>query len=222
MAIKPAEEGFFTTSGALKQDSVAGRRAASSTAAGNNSTDQAVIDKAASATAGGIAQAAVVKISGRMGVGNTGFDSGVSSMVEQAISLGKQAQSDRKNQAAASASSNTQSATKVDGGSYQNQILYGSTGQPSASAPAAPAAPSTPSDPAGEQGTPRKAIGGRYQNELIDAENKRRAKEKEAAAASTSGNGNSQQAQAASPANGSASNAQAAPSAPKASTDTTA
>lgn len=87
MAIKAPEQGFFTTDGALKADSLTSsgwQAAAKTTASGTNSGS--VAEQAASTTASAITDAAVVRVSTQMNVGKTGFDTGVSDMVGEAVS----------------------------------------------------------------------------------------------------------------------------------------
>jgi hypothetical protein len=126
MASSISDQGFFTSGGVLRSESPATN---SDTTAQTQTSDQTtdIADQVASDTVSAITEAAVVKISNQMNVAGTGFDSGVSDMVGQAVTsaLGKLSEAQQ-------ATSALQTTPLAVGGTYQNEILYGTkTTQPS-------------------------------------------------------------------------------------------
>lgn len=132
MTINASDGGYFSSNGVIRQDAFTASRR-SSAAKTQDTADTPVAQKAASVTASAIADAAAVKIGSRMNVGATGFDSGVSAMVQQAISKGTAAKSVRSagpESTDASAAKSTQDAPeetpapkRVRGGTYQNELM---------------------------------------------------------------------------------------------------
>ncbi len=140
MAISAPGEGFFTSDGVLRTDQSSPRQSKPKTA----ETAASESDQAAAVE---ISDAAVVSITSGMNVGQTGFDSGVSDLVQKAVS------SALTNLGAAS------SAVKDTGiaspsftrtpvfGTYQNSIMYPES--PPQQKPAAPpeTGPEPPENP---------------------------------------------------------------------------
>ena len=117
MAISATDQGFFTSDGKLRTD-LAGSSSTQKTSATQASGDTSLADQTAAATAAAITEAAVVSVTGSMNVGSTGFDSGVSDLVQQAVS------SALKNLGSDGSSSGTRLQL---GGTYQNGIMYGTS-----------------------------------------------------------------------------------------------
>jgi len=178
MAISPSDQGYFTSKGTVRTDAFTQRRSASG--AGTNDIDEAVKQTARSATAAGIAETAAVKVSTRMNVGGTGFDAGVSSMVQQAISAGQSRKAgtqaargaaDSSTETSAGASGTSSEAAPVRrpiGGRYQNQILQSERQEQGKAAAATPAE-------AEETPAARRPVGGSYQNRILQEERERQA-----------------------------------------------
>lgn len=180
MAISAPGEGFFTSDGVLRTDLTTTQQSKPKT----TETTASTADEVAAATAQEITDAAVVSITSSMNVGSTGFDSGVSGLVQQAVS------SALKNlSSASSAVSDLGSYTPAAiGGTYQNSILYpeGQTTEP-ATEPDNSAENPEEIPPGNERGAAngqgkKVGLGGSYQDELIAASDKSRGDKKDVAA----------------------------------------
>ena len=122
MAIQGVGQGFFSSNGELKINSVA----STSNNSSQTSSDNLVSDQASSISISSIVDAAVVTISSRLNVAGTGFDSGVADLLNQALTAGQNTQEQTTDTSSSISTDNNSSTTdslKV-GGTYQNQILY--------------------------------------------------------------------------------------------------
>jgi len=120
MAIEGTGQGFFSSAGALKNETTA-----KPTTTTNTSTSD-IQQSVANDTATQITEAAVVKISNQLNVGNTGYDSGVSELVQGAVTAGLQKQSVDQ--------SSTTTPRKI-GGTYQNEIMAKASSASTTTAP---------------------------------------------------------------------------------------
>jgi len=162
MAISAPGEGFFTSDGVLRAD-LSGTSSAQQSKAKTTETPASVEDQAASATARQITDAAVISVSNQMNVGDTGFDSGVSELVQQAVASALKNRGESPGQA---------SDLATIGGTYQNEIM--ALAKEPAERPVAPEKnDDTPGgrENAASNGNGRKnglsAVGGSYQDEII-------------------------------------------------------
>ena len=187
MAVQPAEDGFFTAQGVLRTESRQGSAQTAQNQTGTTISDQQVTDQARAATASQITDAAVVQVSARLNATGTGFDSGVSAFVNDAVTRGLAAQN-----RSGSAGSTVGAASRPVGGSYQNEILAGAkqAAQPAQQTPAPQPPTPPPQQPEPQTPAPHqpaqhahqghgqahasehargKGLGGSYQNEILTA-----------------------------------------------------
>jgi hypothetical protein len=188
MAIQAGNQGFFTTSGVLEQEGRAGSSSTSNrSAATGQSTGDATAQEAAAVAAAAITEAVVVKVSSRMNIGGTGFDSGVTALVQGAVQAGLTSINGRKSNGQ---SGDTQASGKAKGGTYQNSLIAAAA-QPSQPDPpavlAAPAEAPGKSDPPKETGKKEKSSKvsrKSFQDELVNAAKQSAAGKKSEKAAS--------------------------------------
>lgn len=122
MAIQGVGQGFFSSNGELKSSNLSSSTNTSST----TTTSEDVTSSAQIATAASVADAAVVKITSQLNVAGTGFDSGVSAIVGQAIASYLENQSSNQTEPSTTSisdNSGTASQSLSIGGSYQNSII---------------------------------------------------------------------------------------------------
>lgn len=182
MAVTSADQGFFTREGVLRTEnlnSTSSKTNTSTSSTPNTSGD--ISTQTAEATATAITDAVVVRISEQMNVGNTGFDSGVSAMVKEAVlsALRNKNSYEGKvdSQLTESSEAPTASVRMQIGGAYQNEILKGGQTQATENPSVVSVPPDIPADEDSKKGKPKieksgKKRGGAYQNELIESSKK--------------------------------------------------
>lgn len=143
MASSISDQGFFTSGGVIKSDGLRSSTTPAPQQTNTADTGTAVADQVARNTASAISEAAVVKITNQLNVGDTGFDSGVAANVQEAV------MSALNKVSANTQGSNGTSMTRLPiGGTYQNELIAAANKPAETAKP--PEASAKPAVPPGE------------------------------------------------------------------------
>ncbi|NMC62703.1 MAG: hypothetical protein GYA55_05980 [SAR324 cluster bacterium] len=185
MAITAADQGFFTSDGVLRQENLSSSSSQGSTKNADSTSSSSNISASMAeyttdTTAVAITDAVVIKITQQMNVGSTGFDSGVSAMVQEAVMSALRNKSGGSSMVSPqlnNGSTNIMTSNRLElGGAYQNEILASAQkSQTQTSIPETPSEESSKASPQVEPGSKndqnkgqikKYELGGAYQKQL--------------------------------------------------------